>query len=77
VLRYSSARIDGWFAAVDGDPTGRNFLIFMTYKDGSGISVSEIVTLSPDGRRRMRAAQYIADGRIVRRTLIDEERRGR
>jgi hypothetical protein len=74
VLRYSSARIDGSFARATEDPTGLSSVLFMRFKDGSGMNVSEIVTVSPDGTRRMRAAQYIVHGRIVRRTMIDEVR---
>ncbi len=74
LLRFSSARVDGWFKTLNDDPSGLNSVLHMTFKDGSGLTVSEIITLSPDGRRRMRAAQYVADGKIVRRTLIDEIR---
>jgi Domain of unknown function (DUF3598) len=77
VLRYSSARIDGSFARAAEDPTGLSSVLFMQFKDGSGMTVSEIVTVSPDGTRRMRAAQYIANGKLLRRTLIDETRAAR
>lgn len=73
-LRFSSARVDGWFRALADDPSGLNSVLHMAFKDGSGLTVSEIITLSPDGKQRMRAAQYIAGGKIVRRTLIDESK---
>lgn len=71
-LRFSNARLDGWAQDVAADPTGLTSVFSMTYKDGSGMSVSEIVTLAPDGKSRMRATQYSVGGKIVRRTLIDE-----
>jgi len=71
-LRFSNARLDGWAQDVASDPTGLSSVFFMTYKDGSGMTVSEIVTLSPDGKSRSRATQYLVNGTLVRRTLIDE-----
>jgi ketosteroid isomerase-like protein len=73
-LRFSSARVEGVYQALANDPSGLNATLQMAFKDGSGMTVSEIITLSPDGRSRMRAAQYIVDGKIIRRTLIDETR---
>jgi hypothetical protein len=40
------------------------------------MTVSEIVSLSPDRRSRSRATQYLVGGKIVRRTLIDEVKVG-
>jgi hypothetical protein len=74
VLRFANARVDGWYMPLADDASGLNSVLFMAFKDGSGLTVSEIVTLSPDGTRRFRAAQYLAGGKVVRRTLIDETR---
>ena len=73
-LRFSNARLNGWAQDLAADPSGLTSVFRMTFTDGSGLTVSEIVSLSDDGNRRMRATQYMRDGRIVRRTLIDEER---
>jgi hypothetical protein len=73
-LVFSNPRVDGWFMALPKDASGLNSVLFLTFKDGSGLTVSEIITLSPDGTRRMRAAQYVAHGQLIRRTLIDEVR---
>lgn len=73
-LRFSNPRVDGWFKSLDVDASGLNSVLFMAFKDGSGLTVSEIITLSPDGKQRMRAAQYVIGGKIVRRSLIDETR---
>ncbi len=71
---FSNDRLDGWSMDIPGDPTGRGSVIVMNYKDGSGTYVYEIVTRSADGRRRSRATQYFKDGKLERRTLIDEEK---
>ena len=71
-LRFSNARLDGWAKDVAEDPSGLMSIFSMTFKDGSGMTVSEVVSLSPDGRSRSRATQYLVGGKIVRRTLIDE-----
>lgn len=71
---FGNARLDGWKMDVPDDPTQRSAVILMDYKDGSGLYAHEIVSVSADGRFRARATQYLKDGRIVRRTLIDEEK---
>jgi hypothetical protein len=71
-LRFSNSRLDGWAKDVAEDPTGLTSIFVMTFKDGSGMTVSEVVSLSPDGKSRSRATQYLVGGKIVRRTLIDE-----
>jgi ketosteroid isomerase-like protein len=73
-LRFSSARVEGVYQALANDRSGLNSTLQMAFKDGSGMTVSEIITLSPDGKSRMRAAQYIVAGKIIHRTLIDEIR---
>jgi hypothetical protein len=71
-LRFSNQRLEGWAMDVAQDPSKLTSIFVMNFKDGSGMTVSEIVTLSPDGRSRSRATQYLVNGKIVRRTLIDE-----
>ena len=73
-LRFSNSRLSGWAKDLTADPSGLTSVFRMAFTDGSGLTVSEIVSLSGDGNRRMRATQYIRDGRIARRTLIDEKR---
>jgi hypothetical protein len=75
-LRFSNTRLDGWAMDVAEDPSGLTSIFMMTFKDGSGMTVSEIVSLSPDGRSRSRATHYLVGGKIVRRTLIDEVKVG-
>ena len=73
-LLFSNPRIDGWGADLteEQDPFGRSSMLQMSFKDGSGMYMYEIITLSDDGNRRSRMAQYIIDGEVQRRTLIDE-----
>jgi hypothetical protein len=71
---FANERLEGWSMDIPGDASGRGAVLVMTYKDGSGQSVYEIITRSADGTRRSRATQYFADGRLLRRTLIDEEK---
>lgn len=71
-LRFSNSRLDGWAKDVAEDPSGLTSVFMMTFKDGSGMTVSEIVSFSADGRSRSRATQYLVGGKIVGRTLIDE-----
>jgi hypothetical protein len=71
-LRFSNLRLEGWAKDVAEDPSGLTSVFVMNFKDGSGMTVSEIVSLSADGRSRSRATQYLVGGKVVRRTLIDE-----
>jgi hypothetical protein len=48
----------------------------MNFKDGFGTSVSQVVSLSRDGRSRSRATQYLVSGAVVQRALIDEVKVG-
>ena len=72
-LRFFNERLEGWAQDVTADATGLTSVFLMQFKDGSGLTVSEIVSVHPGNPDvRMRATQYMKDGRIVRRTLIDE-----
>lgn len=73
-LRFANARVEGWFGPLDGDSTGRVSVLQMTIKGSTPTTMTEILAVSPDGANRMRIAQYVSDGKIVRRTLIDEKR---
>jgi hypothetical protein len=71
-LFFSNAQIEGWATDLISDENQRTSIFFFKYKDGSNMYVYEIVTLSDDGKSRSRSTQYLKDGKIVRRTLIDE-----
>jgi CpeT/CpcT family (DUF1001) len=69
---FVNDQIEGWAAEVPSDDTQQMSVFSMRYKDGSGLYVHEVVSLSADGRSRHRATQYLKEGKVVRRTLIDE-----
>lgn len=71
---FANPRVEGWSMPVAGDPNGRAGVLLLAFKDGSGLYMHEIVSLSDDARFRSRVAQYLKDGRLIRRTLIDEEK---
>jgi hypothetical protein len=74
-LVFSNAQIEGWATDLTSDENKRTSFFYLKYKDGSNMYVYEIVTLSDDGKSRSRATQYLKDGKIVRRTLIDETKK--
>jgi len=73
-IYFGNKRLDAWKMDISDDHTKRSAIILMEFKDGSGLYAHEIVSVSEDGRHRSRAAQYLKNGLIVRRTLIDEEK---
>ncbi|MFM8481137.1 MAG: CpcT/CpeT family chromophore lyase [Gammaproteobacteria bacterium] len=73
-IHFGNSRLDAWKMDVPGDTSGRSAVLLMDYKDGSGMYMHQIVSLSDDGRYRSRTAQYLVKGKLVRRTLIDEEK---
>ena len=74
-LRFFNNRLEGWSKDVELDPTGLTSAFVMSFKDGSGLAVSEIISRSPaDPDQRMRATQYMKNGTIIRRTMIEETR---
>lgn len=78
-LHFGSDRdISGWAADDVTDIHGNTCLLYMavhsaTSQLAAGTLCYELVNLSSCGRYRARAAQYMHDGRLVMRTLIDEE----
>lgn len=78
-LRFGSERdISGWAADNKTDPNGQTCLLYMSVHSATpqlakGSICYELVQLSDCGRYRARAAQYVHDGRIIMRTMIDEE----
>lgn len=78
-LNFGSDRdISGWAADDLTDPHGQTCLLYMevhsaTPQLAKGTICYELVQLSACGNYRARAAQYTQDGRIVMRTMIDEQ----
>lgn len=73
-LIFDNPRVEGVSARLSSvqDPEGRSAMLRLNFKGGSGMYMYEIITYSDDGKSRSRMAQYLVDGKIVRRTLIDE-----
>ncbi|MEM6499447.1 MAG: CpcT/CpeT family chromophore lyase [Pseudomonadota bacterium] len=74
-LHFFNDRLEGWSKDLDLDDSGLTYAFTMNFKDGSGISVSEIISQNPNNLdERLRATQYMKDGKLLRRTLIEERR---
>ncbi|MEL6687821.1 MAG: DUF3598 family protein [Pseudomonadota bacterium] len=76
----SQGRVEGAHLIFENDRvSGKAFDIdantsVFTFAFSNGQEVREIVSLSPDGLTRHRATQYLKDGALVRRTLINERK---
>lgn len=71
-LWFSNERLQGWTLPLPAPAGDRAAVLMMEFIDGSGLTVHELVVISGDGQQRSRVAQYFRDGRVVRRTTIDE-----
>jgi hypothetical protein len=71
-LWFSNERLQGWTQPVQAPAGDRAAVLMMEFTDGSGLTVHELVVISADGQQRSRVAQYFCNGRVVRRTMIDE-----
>jgi hypothetical protein len=71
-LSFSNERLHGWSLPVQAPAGDRASVLMMEFIDGSGLTVHELVVISADGQQRSRVAQYFRNGRVVRRTMIDE-----
>jgi hypothetical protein len=71
---FASDRYRGWAMDLPGEAPGAGSLLVMHPNDPADPEVHEIISCSPDGRRRWRAAQMLRQGLLVGRTLIEEER---
>ncbi len=71
---FTSDRYRGWAMDLPGEQPAAGSLLVMHPHDPADPEVHEIISCSPDGRRRWRVAQMLKEGRLVGRTAIDEER---
>lgn len=71
---FASERYRGWAMDLPGEQPASGSLLVMHPHDPADPEVHEIISCSPDGRRRWRVAQMLKQGRLVGRTTIDEER---
>ena len=75
-LVFKSARVDGWSVDDPTDPHRRSALMYMDFLTDPGLHMHEMMQISDCGRHRTRVAQFLRNGLIVSRTLIDETRTG-
>jgi hypothetical protein len=79
-LNFGSSRdVHGWTLDDLSDPMRRSCFLWMklnadTPQLKAGTEAFEMVNMGKDGDVRMRMTQYLLDGRIAMRTLIDEVR---
>ena len=71
---FASERYQGWAMDLPGEQPAAGSLLVMQPHDPADPEVHEIISCSPDGRRRWRVSQLLKDGRLVGRTSIDEEK---
>jgi hypothetical protein len=55
-----------------GETPAAGSLLVMRARDPADPDVHEIISCSPDGRRRWRVSQFLRDGQLSGRTVIDE-----
>jgi hypothetical protein len=66
--------IEGWAAEVSLDAFGRTSMLHWTRRHEPGIYVYEMIHLSDCAQYRSRVWQWFHDGRLIKRTLIDEQK---
>lgn len=71
---FDTELITGWAAEVELDEHARTVMLYWERKGAPGLCLYEMIQLSDCGRYRSRTWQWIKDGRIQMRTLIDEEK---
>ena len=64
--------IDGWAAEVDLDTYGRTVMLNWTRHNEPDLYLYEMIQLSDCRKHRARVWQWFKDGRLLKRTLIDE-----
>ena len=73
-LVWQGDLIRGWAADVALDEFARTSMLYWVRLNEPGVYVYEMIQLSDCGRYRSRVWQWFTDGRLSRRTLIDEEK---
>ncbi len=71
---FASDRYQGWAMDLPGEQPAAGSLLVMHARDPGDPDIHEIISCSPDGRRRWRLSQLMKEGQLVGRTAIDEEK---
>lgn len=73
-LIWQGQLIRGWAAEIAEDEQGRTSLLHWVRNDEPDVELYEMIQVSDCGRYRARVWQWFRHGRLIRRTLIDEEK---
>lgn len=70
-IRFDTDRIDGWTWGVDENAI---YLSWIYKEKGTDLRLYELIVLSDDGNNRCRTWQWVRNGEIEMRTIINEKR---
>ncbi len=73
-LQFDNELITGWAAEVPLDTFNRTLMLYWRRVGDEGLYLYEMIQLSDCGKYRHRIWHWYRDGRIVSRTMVDEER---
>ena len=71
---FDNELISGWAAEVDLDQFNRTVMLYWERKGEPGLVLYEMIQLSDCGQYRSRTWQWLKDGKMLMRTLIDEQK---
>jgi hypothetical protein len=71
---FRSDRYEGWAMDLPGATPDGGSLLVMRALESSAPDLHEIISCSPDGRHRWRVSQWLQEGRLTGRTVIEEEK---
>jgi hypothetical protein len=71
---FDTELITGWAAELAVDDLRRSVVLYWQRRGDADLYLYEMIHLSDCGRYRSRVWQWLRNGRIERRTLIDEEK---
>ena len=73
-LRWDNELIQGWAADVYLDNFDRTTMLYWIRKDAQDTYLYEMIQISDCGQYRSRVWQWFSKGRLIARTLIDEQK---
>jgi len=73
-LVWQGGLIEGWAASLELDQFGRTTMLYWERPDQPGVYLYEMIQLSDCDRYRSRVWHWFRDGRLFKRTLVDEQR---
>lgn len=73
-LHFAGDGTLGWAVEVGEDPHRRTLMLYWARQDAASSYLYELIQISDCGRFRSRVGQWIEDGRVKLRTLVDEQK---